>query len=75
MPKNRLNVRSQTIQATESKVAKLEFKQNVNDEWYWTLTAINGRQIGTCAPEYYKNRGDCVSNAQDILLTKWNIED
>lgn len=58
-----------------SKKGKLEFKKNVRKEWYWTLTAFNGRQIASCIPEYYKNKMDCAQNAVTILMTKWTWND
>ena len=63
------------VKTPQGKVANLDFKQGKNDEWYWTLTAKNSRQIGTCLPEMYKNREDCVNNAYDILFVKWSIQE
>lgn len=57
------------------KRATLEFKQNKRGEWFWTLTATNGKQIATCAPEFYKNKMSCVKNVMDILFVKWSVEE
>jgi len=55
------------------KEATLEYVQSEkNKQWYWTLTAKNGKQIASCLPEMYINRKDCVYNASEILLKKWS---
>lgn len=37
--------------------------QDGKGEWRWTRTASNGKIVGA-STEGYKNRADCVSNAQ-----------
>ena len=37
--------------------------QDAKGEWRWHRTAANGKIVGASA-EGYKNRADCVANAQ-----------
>jgi Uncharacterized conserved protein len=40
-----------------------DFYQDSAGEWRWRRTAPNGRIVGASS-EGYKNRADCVANAQ-----------
>lgn len=40
-----------------------EIEKDKHEEWRWTRTAPNGRIVGA-ATEGYKNRTDCLANAQ-----------
>jgi uncharacterized protein YegP (UPF0339 family) len=40
-----------------------EIYQDASDEWRWRRTAPNGKIVGASS-QGYKNRADCVANAQ-----------
>ena len=42
---------------------KWDFYKDKKKEWRWKRTASNGRIVGA-ASEGYKNRIDCIANAQ-----------
>lgn len=42
---------------------KWEFFKDSKEEWHWRRTSHNGNIVGSSS-EGYKNKADCVANAQ-----------
>lgn len=53
----------------------MKFYQDAKGEWRWTLKADNGEIIGASS-EGYKQKSDCVKNAEDVCdaLGEWMVE-